>query len=105
MTSPTPQHTSSSSSSPLLLGGSVKAATSPDGLCSVKYFQVYFSHRHSLSLVNFFPQHTLGVAGDLLAFLFLSPGILKMLTPSAGLKKRRGRKKLSLYEQERLYCH
>lgn len=84
MTSPMPRHTSSSSSSPLILGGSVKTAISPDGLCSVKYFQVYFSHRRSLSLDNFFPQHTLGVAGDLLALLFLSPGILKMFTPSAG---------------------
>lgn len=84
MTSPTPQHTSSSSSSPLILGGSVKAAVSPDGLCSIKYFQVYLSHRRSLSLDNVFPQHTSGVAGDLLAFLFLSPGTLKMLTPFAG---------------------
>lgn len=41
------------------------------------------------SQLSFFPQHTRVVAADLLAFLFLSPGKLRMLIPFAGKKKKR----------------
>lgn len=40
------------------------------------------------SQLSFFPQHTRVVAADLLAFLFLSPGKLRMLSPFAGEKKK-----------------